>query len=70
MRPAFLLVPQFPLPPFSAAVEPLRAANRSSGWAVYDWELTSIDSQSVVVSSRNALAVQSSLKERVTAVTL
>jgi transcriptional regulator GlxA family with amidase domain len=63
LRLAFLLVPQFPLLPFSAAVEPLRAANRLSDRAVYAWELTSIDGRPVVASSGTALTVQSSLKD-------
>ena len=48
LRLAFLLVPQFPLLPFSAAIEPLRGANRLSDRAVYAWELTSIDGKPVV----------------------
>ena len=63
LRLAFLLVPQFPLMPFAAAVEPLRAANRISDRAVYAWELTSLDGRPVVASSGTSLAVQSSLKD-------
>lgn len=63
LRLAFLLVPQFPLMPFAAAVEPLRAANRLSERAVYAWELTSLDGRPVQASSGTALAVQSSLKD-------
>src|SRR3546814_15101422 len=33
----FLLLPQFSMLAFSSAVEPLRAANRLSGKALYDW---------------------------------
>ena len=65
LRLAFLLVPQFPLLPFSAAIEPLRGANRLSDRAVYAWELTSIDGKPVVASSGTALTVQSSLKDLV-----
>jgi len=40
-RIGFLLVPQFSLVAFSAAIEPLRLANRSSGRELYRWTLLS-----------------------------
>jgi transcriptional regulator GlxA family with amidase domain len=51
----FLLVPKFAMFAFSAAVEPLRAANRLSGCSLYDWRLISKDGQAVAAS--NGIAV-------------
>jgi transcriptional regulator GlxA family with amidase domain len=47
----FLLVPNFSLFAFSSALEPLRAANRSSGRSLYQWRLLSADGQPVPASS-------------------
>ncbi len=46
-RLAYLLLPQFSLMAFSAACEPLRAANQLSGKALYDWILVSADGEPV-----------------------
>ena len=50
-RLAFLLLPHFSLMAFSAACEPLRAANQLSGRALYDWVLVSADSTPLVKAS-------------------
>jgi len=61
IRLAFLLVPQFSMMSFAAALEPLRAANRLSGQTLYDWVLVSHDGRAVVASSGIPIPVQSSL---------
>jgi len=48
----FLLLPQFSMLAFSAAVEPLRAANRLSGRALYDWRILTVDGGPIHSSSR------------------
>ena len=51
VRLAFFLVPQFSMMSFSAALEPLRAANRLSGAPLYEWQLVSVDGKAVVASN-------------------
>ena len=60
-RLGFLLLPQFSMMAFSAALEPLRAANRLSGKALYAWSLASLDGQPVSASNGISVAVQQSL---------
>ncbi len=48
---AFVLIPRFSMIAFTAAVEPLRVANRLSGRDLYDWRIFSVDGQAVVSSS-------------------
>jgi len=50
-RVAFFLVPDFPLLGFSAAVEPLRAANRLLGRDCYEWRLCSLGGDPVPASN-------------------
>ena len=50
-RVAFLLTPLFPLIPYAAAIEPLRAANRLSGRQLYSWTHLSPDGASVRASN-------------------
>jgi transcriptional regulator GlxA family with amidase domain len=50
-RIAFLLLPDFSMMAFTSCVEPLRAANRESGDALYLWETYSVDGQAVRASS-------------------
>lgn len=59
----FLLIPQFSLMSFAAAIEPLRAANRLSGRTLYRWQLISIDGQPVDASNGVPLSVQASLDQ-------
>ncbi|MFQ6023597.1 MAG: GlxA family transcriptional regulator [Acidiferrobacterales bacterium] len=47
----FLLLPHFPLLSFSAAVEPLRLANRQTDQALYAWHLLTTDGNPVRSSS-------------------
>lgn len=60
IRLAFLLLPQFSMMAFSAALEPLRAANRLAGAQLYDWRLVSNDGQAVLASNGIAIAVNDS----------
>jgi len=53
----FLLVSGFPLLTFSAALDPLRQANRISNRKVFDWRLISMDGESVKSSSGLPLPV-------------
>ena len=46
-----LLVPNFSLLAFASALEPLRAANRAAGRALYDWRMLSVDGAPVASSS-------------------
>jgi len=55
---AFLLVPKFSMIAFTAAVEPLRLANRASGKTLYRWHLFSCDGKPVEASNGIPLSVQ------------
>ncbi len=57
----FLLLPQFSMMAFSAALEPLRAANRVSGKALYAWSLCSPDGDAVSASNGISVGVQGPL---------
>lgn len=59
----FLLVPDFSLMPFTAAIEPLRVANRMHGSAVYSWSVASMDGGSVAASSGALVKADSTLEE-------
>jgi len=48
---AFLMLPDFSLGAFSAAVEVLRLANHVSGEALYEWATISVDGKPVTASS-------------------
>jgi AraC family transcriptional regulator, glycine betaine-responsive activator len=48
---AFLLVPDFPMFAFSAAIEPLRIANWISGRPLYEWKVLTRDGQPVPASN-------------------
>lgn len=61
-RLAFLIAPQFSLMAFSAALEPLRAANRLSGRTLYEWQLVSVDGGPVSASNGVPIAVHTSLE--------
>ncbi|MGI9336548.1 MAG: GlxA family transcriptional regulator [Gammaproteobacteria bacterium] len=47
----FVLVPQFSMLPFSAALEPLRSANRLGGGTLYEWVLAGSGVSSVEASN-------------------
>lgn len=59
----FLLIPQFPLFSFTAAVEPLRSANRMSGQELYAWEILSADGHPIVSSSGITLMADRSIHD-------
>ena len=52
----FLLVPEFTMMSFTAAIEPLRVANRMSGRMHYRWHIASRDGGPVVASNGTAVA--------------
>ena len=57
----FFLIPDFTMMAFSAALEPLRAANRMAGYEAYTWRLASCDGEPVRASNGVEVAVGSSL---------
>lgn len=59
----FLLVPKFSMMAFAAAVEPLRAANRMSGHALYSWHLLTKDGAPVAASNGIVLSPESNIAE-------
>jgi transcriptional regulator GlxA family with amidase domain len=61
IRLAFLLVPQFSMMSFSAALEPLRSANRQSGRSLYEWQLVSVDGKAVEASNGIEIDVDASV---------
>ncbi len=63
IRIAFLLVPQFSMMGFSAAIEPLRSANRMSERQLFEWQLTSVDGKPVPASNGICVAAHRPLKE-------
>jgi transcriptional regulator GlxA family with amidase domain len=63
IRIAFLLVPQFSMMAFSAAIEPLRSANRVSERPLFEWLLTSFDGKQVMASNGIGVAVHRPLAE-------
>lgn len=54
---AFLMVPDFSMIAFAAAIEPLRLANRSANRRLYDWTLLSADGQPTRASNGLAMVV-------------
>lgn len=63
VRMAFLLVPQFSMMAFSAAIEPLRSANRLSERQLFEWRLLSVDGQAVTASNGIPISVHGPLDE-------
>ncbi len=62
-RVGFVLIPDFSMIAFTAAVEPLRIANRMAGRALYAWRLLSKDGGPVEASNGIAVAVDRSLAQ-------
>ncbi len=62
-RIAVVLLPDFPLMAFSNITEPLRAANRLSGQALYQWNCLSLDGEAVSCSSGISLGCTGKLKD-------
>ncbi|MFQ5562329.1 MAG: GlxA family transcriptional regulator [Parvularculaceae bacterium] len=50
-RVEFLLLPNFSMMAFTSSVEPLRAANRMSGKALYEWRTVSANGEAVTASN-------------------
>lgn len=63
VRVAFLLVPDFSMMAFSAALEPLRSANRMSGQTLFQWQLMSGDGHPVTASNAIPLPVDGAIAE-------
>jgi AraC family transcriptional regulator, glycine betaine-responsive activator len=63
IRIAFLLVPQFSMMAFSAAIEPLRSANRVSERQLFEWRLISVDGREVTASNGIAIQIHQSLEK-------
>jgi transcriptional regulator GlxA family with amidase domain len=61
VRVAFLLIPQFSMMGFAAAIEPLRSANRIAGRPLFEWILVSADGAPVIASNAIPVAVSSPL---------
>lgn len=61
VRTAFLLVAQFSMMAFSAALEPLRSANRMAERRLFEWQLVSGDGAAVTASNGIAVAVDQSV---------
>lgn len=59
----FVLVPDFSMMPYTAAIESLRAANRESGAELYDWHTVTIDGQSVRASNHTRIAPDCALTD-------
>ena len=59
----FHLVPDFPMMPLSAAVEPLRMANRLLGREYYNWQFSSADGEPVIAANRLQISVDNSVAQ-------
>jgi len=62
-RIAFLLIPNFSMIAFTAAVEPLRLANRASGKQLYSWHLFSSDGKPVAASNGIVLVPEGAIEK-------
>lgn len=60
---AFVLVDDFSMMPFTAAIEPIRAANRMSGRPLYSWQLYSRDGQPARASNGAMVQVDAPLTQ-------
>ncbi|WP_163850171.1 GlxA family transcriptional regulator [Pseudooceanicola aestuarii] len=61
---AFVLLNNFSLLSFSSALECLRIANRMAGYALYTWELQSLDGETVTCSGGTVFAVSGTIREQ------
>src|SRR5258707_14098834 len=59
----FLLLPQFSMMAFVAAIEPLRVANRLAERELYRWEVLSDDGRSIAASNGMALVAERAYAE-------
>ena len=62
LKLAFLLLPQYSLMAFSSAAEPLRAANRMAGRALFQWSLVSPDGAPIQASNSMLSVVEYGLQ--------
>src|SRR5688500_5213112 len=62
-RFAFVLVPNFSMIAFAAALEPLRIANRMANQELYSWQIVSRNGGSVRASNGCVVATEQSLAE-------
>ncbi|TGN51911.1 GlxA family transcriptional regulator, partial [Paracoccus liaowanqingii] len=60
-RFTFLLLDRFTMLPFTAAIEPLRLANRASGRALFDWRLVGPQGDMATCSNGTRVAVDGGL---------
>lgn len=61
---SFVLVPKFTMLAFTAAIEPLRAANQLSGWPMFEWRVFSQDGGSVTASNGVAILPDGPLPDK------
>ena len=59
----FLLVPEFSMIAFTAAIEPLRAANRVSGRSLYSWRVATLDGGEVKASNGVSVVADGALAD-------
>jgi transcriptional regulator GlxA family with amidase domain len=60
---SFFLVPNFSMMAFTAAVEPLRSANRMSGSQLYEWRVISKDGRPVAASNKLQVVADASIAD-------
>lgn len=60
---AFLLVPEFSMMPVTAAIEPLRIANRLAEKQLYDWRMYSVNGEAVDASNGFTIGCSGGLDE-------
>ena len=65
LRIGLILIPNFSMIAFTAAVEPLRLANRSSGRSLYEWHLFSVDGRPVTASNGISLTPEGDLDKAI-----
>ncbi len=63
----FLLLPEFSMMAFTSSIEPLRAANRMSGKALYEWDTLSVDGGEVRASNGVTITPDASLLDNIDA---
>jgi transcriptional regulator GlxA family with amidase domain len=63
VRIAYLLIPEFPMMSFAAAIEPMRSANRMSGRRLFEWTLVSAEGGDVPTSSGIRITTEHRLDE-------
>ena len=62
LRIGLILIPNFSMIAFTAAVEPLRLANRASGRRLYEWHVYSTDGRPVTASNGISLTPEGNLE--------